>query len=58
MRWKTYFDALTATLNGRLAPVLDWYAIEESWTKVSDTYSAEPEGDCTEVAKKVFSEVF
>ena len=58
MRWKTYFDALTASLEGRLIPVLDWYAIEEPWTKVSDTYSAEPEGDCVEVAKRVFSEVF
>jgi hypothetical protein len=26
MRWKTYFDALIATLDGRLVPVLDWYA--------------------------------
>ena len=58
MRWKTYFDALTASLEGRLIPVLDWYAIEEPWTKVSDSYSAEPEGDCVEVAKRVFSEVF
>ena len=58
MRWKTYFEALAAGLNGSLVPVLDWYAIEEPWTKVSDTYSAEPVGDCVEVAKKVFSEVF
>ena len=58
MRWKTYFDALTATLDGSLVPVLDWYAIEEPWTKVSDTYSAEAEGDCVEVAKKVWLSVF
>jgi len=58
MRWKTYFDALTATLNGSLVPVLDWYAIEEPWTKVSDTYKAQPEGDCIEVARKVYTAVF
>ena len=58
MRWKTYFDALTATLNGSLVPVLDWYAIEEPWTKVSDTYSSQPQGDCIEVAKRVFQEIF
>ena len=58
MRWKTYFDALTASLEGRLIPVLDWYAIEEPWTKVSDSYSAEPVGNCVEVAKKVYKEIF
>ena len=58
MRWKTYFEALAAGLNGSLVPVLDWYAIEEPWTKVSDTYSAEPVGDCVEVAKKVYKEIF
>ena len=58
MRWKTYFDALTCMLDGRLVPVLDWYAIEEPWTKVADTYLAEPEGDCVEVAKRVYQEIF
>ena len=58
MRWKTYFDALTASLEGRLLPVLDWYAMEESWTKISDTYSSQPEGDCIEIAKRVYQEIF
>ena len=58
MRWKTYFDALRCTLDGRMTPFLDWYAIEEPWTKVVDTYSAQPEGDCVEVAKKIWSLVF
>ena len=58
MRWKTYFDALTATLDGSLVPVLDWYAIEEPWTKESATYSSQPEDDCVEVAKKVWQSVF
>ena len=58
MRWKTYFDALNATLAGNPMPKIDWYAIEEPWTKVSDTYTAQPKGDCVEVAKKVWSLVF
>ena len=58
MRWKTYFDALTASLEGRLIPVFDWYAIEEPWTRISGTYTAEPEGNCVEVAKRIYQEIF
>ena len=58
MRWKTYFDALTCSLEGRMIPVLDWYTIEEPWTKVSGTYSALPEGDCVEVARRVYTVIF
>ena len=57
-RWKIFFDALTCTLEGRMIPVLDWYDIKESWTKVSNTYSAKPVGDCIEIAKKVYQTVF
>ena len=58
MRWKTYFDALTCTLNGESIPMIDWYAIEEPWTKVTNTYSDQPEGESVEVAKRVFLKVF
>ena len=58
LRWKTYFDALTATLEGNPMPKIDWYAIEEPWTKVSDTYTAQPEGDCVEVASRVYTAIF
>ena len=58
MRWKTYFDALTSTLNGQGMPTIDWYAIEEPWTKVSDTYTAKPEGDWVEVARRVYTAIF
>jgi len=49
---------LADSLEGRPIPVLDWYAIEEPWTKVSDSYSAEPKGDCIEVARRVYTAVF
>ena len=32
---------------------IDWYAIEEPWTLRQNPYSAEPEGDVVEVARKV-----
>ena len=58
VRWKTYLDGLACALKGEMTPVLDWYALEEAWTKVSDTYTAEPEGDCIEVARRIYTEVF
>ena len=39
-------------------PMIDWYAIEEPWTKVTNTYSDQPEGESVEVAKRVFLKVF
>ena len=58
IRWKTYFDALMSTLNGKEMPIVDWYVMEESWTKLTDTYRAAPEGDCIEVAKRVYKAVW
>jgi len=57
-RWKMYFEGLIASLDGRTLPIIDWYAVEEPWTRISDTYSAKPEGDCVEVAKRIYSEIF
>ena len=58
MRWKKYFDSLTRSLSGAPMSKFDWYAMEEPWTKLSDTYSAQPEGDCVEVAKRVYAEIW
>ena len=57
-RWKIYFEGLSASLEGKQLPVIDWYAIEEPWTKISDTYSATPEGNCVEVAKRVYTTIW
>ena len=57
-RWKMYFEGLKASMDGKTVPVIDWYAVEEPWTRISDTYSAKPEGDCVEVAKRIYSEIF
>ena len=57
-RWKIYFEGLSASLEGKQLPVIDWYAIEEPWTKISDTYSAIPEGNCVEVAKRVYTTIW
>ena len=57
-RWKMFLDGLTDSLNGKAVPAWDWYAVEEPWTKVSDTYFGQPQGDCVEVAKRIYSVVW
>ena len=37
---------------------IDWYAMEEPWTKAHNPYPAQAEGCAIDVAKAVFSEAF
>ena len=57
MRWKLYFDFLSQRMEGKTPAEIDFYAIEEPWTKAANPYSAEAEGDCIEVAKQVMQAV-
>jgi alpha-N-acetylglucosaminidase len=57
MRWKLYFDFLSQRMEGKAPAEIDFYAIEEPWTKAANPYSAEAEGDCIEVAKQVMQAV-
>lgn len=34
-------------------PVIDWYAVEEPWTRQTNSYSSEPVGDPVDMAKRV-----
>ena len=36
-------------------PKIDWYAMEEPWTLQHNNYSAQPEGNAVEVARKVMA---
>ena len=38
-------------------PEIDWYAIEEPWTRKHNSYSSEPEGDAIEMAQKVIEKL-
>lgn len=58
MRWKLYFDHLSQKLAGANPPAIDFYSVEEPWTKASNLYSAEPQGDCIATVKRIFGEVF
>lgn len=56
-RWKTWIDQQTAQLNGTPLKEIDFYAIEEPWTRKTDAYSAQAEGDAIEVAKEAYAEI-
>lgn len=57
-RWAAYWQTLQEQLDGRPARTLDFYAMEEPWTLKHNAYPAEAQGDCIEVAKEVFGNVF
>lgn len=58
MRWKTYFDYKLSHFNDGSPDKLDYYPMEEEWTKQQNVFSAEPQGDCINTAKSVFNLVF
>ena len=53
-RWKVWIDRQKAQLNGAPVKAIDFYAIEEPWTK---PYSSQAEGDVIEVAKEVYAKI-
>lgn len=57
-RWAAYWQTLQEQLDGKPARTLDFYAMEEPWTLKHNAYPAEAQGDCIEVAKEVFGNVF
>lgn len=58
MRWKTYFDFLSQKLEGKTPAEIDFYALEEPWTKAVQPYSSAPQGDCIPTVKRIFGEIF
>ncbi len=53
-RWELWISRCIDQLNGGVPLRTDWYSVEESWTKRTNPYSAEAEGDVIEVAKEVY----
>lgn len=56
-RWKVWIDRQKAQLNGAPVKAIDFYAIEELWTKQTNPYSSQAEGDVIEVAKEVYAKI-
>ena len=57
-RWKAYFEALAATLDGKPMKQLDFYAMDEKWTLQHNVYPYEAQGDAVDYAKTAFDNVF
>lgn len=57
-RWKAYFEALAATLDGKPMKQLDFYAMDEKWTLLHNVYPYEAQGDAVEFAQTGFENVF
>lgn len=58
LRWKTYFDSLSQRMEGKPVSEIDFYALEEPWTKATGAYSSRPEGDCIPTVKRIFNKIF
>ena len=57
-RWKAYFEALAATLDGKPMKDIDFYAMDEKWTLLHNVYPYEEQGDAVEFAQTAFENVF
>lgn len=58
VRWKTWFDYQAQLLAGEHPAAIDFYAIEEPWTRQTNAYASAPEGACIPTVKRIFAAVF
>lgn len=56
-RWKVWIEQQKAQLDGAPVKKIDFYSLEEPWTKQTNPYSSQAEGDVIEVAKEVYSKL-
>lgn len=56
-RWKIWIDQQMVQLSGAPVKEIDFYAIEEPWTRQTNPYSAQPEGNVIKVAKEVYADI-
>lgn len=52
------FDYLACVLDGKQPEELDFYTLEEAWTKETGFYSSIPEGNTVVVAKNILKKFF
>ena len=57
-RWKAYFEALAATLDGKPMRSFDFYAMDERWTLLHNAYPSVAQGDAVEFAQEAYEKVF
>lgn len=57
-RWKSWFNMMQSRLEGKEVPGIDWYAMEEPWTRERKIYPVTPQADPIPTAKEVYQKVF
>jgi alpha-N-acetylglucosaminidase len=57
-RWKLFFDNKIKELQGESVSPVDFYTIEESWTREYKAYGDKPEGDVLQTAKEIYEQIF
>ncbi len=53
-RWKIWIEQQKSLLEGGTPQAIDFYSIEEPWTKQTNSYSSQPEGNVIKVAKEIY----
>lgn len=56
MRWQKWFDCQVRQLEGLPSQEIDFYELEEKWTRETKSYPDTPQADPVETAKRVFKE--
>lgn len=56
-RWKVWFEELENRLKGKQPEEIDWYAMEESWTREEAMYPVVAQEDPVKVAKRAYEAV-
>ncbi len=56
-RWEAYFKLLEKRLQGEEAADIDWYAMEEPWTRQRNPYPSRPTGEVIETARQAYAKV-
>jgi len=52
-RWRRFFAALQDGLAGKAMPPIDWFAIEQQWSRSRDSFATEAVGDTWQIAGEV-----
>jgi alpha-N-acetylglucosaminidase len=53
-RWKIWFEELQNRLDGHEPKEIDWYALEEPWTRLQNEYPTTPQGNPIQTAQELF----
>ncbi|MDR3366851.1 MAG: alpha-N-acetylglucosaminidase [Prevotellaceae bacterium] len=57
-RWELFFGNILKEMQGESVPPIDFYAMEEAWTREKKTYDDKPEGSVVQTATEVYNRIF